>query len=69
MTTALDVSAAVAHGIAARELALKGRFVRCAEKWGKAAEAAKALGVPDCLVVAYTQARGRCRLALRTPKR
>ena len=62
---ALDVSAAVAHGNAAMELLQKGRVVRAAEQWGKAAEAARALGAPDCLVMAYTQARRSPCLALR----
>ena len=57
MTTALDVSAVVAYSIEAYQLSSKGRCARCAEKWGKAAEAAKQLGAPDCLVVANTQAR------------
>jgi hypothetical protein len=69
MTTALDVSAAVAHGIAAYELLVKGRFARSAEKWAKAAQAARALGAPDCLVVATAQVRRWCHLALRAPKR
>ena len=54
---ALDVSGIVLFSVAANELVCKGRAVRGAEKWGKAAEAARALGKPDCLVVAYAQAR------------
>lgn len=68
MAAALDISAAVAFSIAATELTTKGRYVHSAEKWGKAAEAARALGAPDCLVVADAQARRwRC-LLLRAPK-
>jgi hypothetical protein len=63
MTTALDVRTAVAHGVAAYELLLKGRFARSAEKWGQAAQAARALGAPDCLVVADAQVRSWCHIA------
>jgi hypothetical protein len=62
MAAALDISAAAAHGLAAYELVQKGRYARAAEKWGKAVEAASALGAPDCLVVASAQAR-RCHRA------
>ena len=65
MAAALDVSVAVAHTLAANELLGKGRFARSAEQWGRAAEAARALGAPDCLVMAYTQARAACLVSRR----
>lgn len=69
MAAALDVSAVVAYSLAAYELTDKGRFARAAEEWGRAAEAARALGAPDCLVVAFTQARRLHGLAPHASKR
>ena len=69
MAAALDVSAAVSFSVTASELASKGRFARAAEKFALAAEAAGALGAPDCLVVAQTQARPRVALSLRGLRR
>jgi hypothetical protein len=63
MTAALDVSAVVSLGVAAEKLQSLGRFVSASEKWGRAVEAARALGAPDCLVVADTQARRSRHLA------
>jgi hypothetical protein len=57
MAAALDVSAVVSHTAAADELVCKGRFARAAEKYALAADAARALGAPDCLVVASSQVR------------
>lgn len=61
LMAALDVSAAAKYSDAANMLVAKGRYTRAAEQWGKAADAARALGAPDCLVVANIQARrARC---------
>jgi hypothetical protein len=57
MAAALDISAVVSFADAANKLSGKGRYAGAAEKWGRAVEAARALGAPDCLVVADTQAR------------
>ena len=59
MAATLDVSAAVSYAVAALNLIDKVRMFSAAEKWGKAAEAARALGAPDCLVVAYAQVHPR----------
>jgi hypothetical protein len=69
MAAALDVSAVVAYSAAAAELMDKGRFARAADKYTLAAAAARALGAPDCLVVASAQARRPHCLALRAPRR
>jgi hypothetical protein len=53
---ALDVSAVVLFAVAADKLSDMGRFVSASEKWARAVEAARALGAPDCLVLAETQA-------------
>ena len=63
MAAALDVNAVVSHCVAANKLSASGRFVRAAEQWGRAAEAARAFGAPDCLVVANAQARRSRHLA------
>jgi hypothetical protein len=65
---ALDVSVAVSHSIAAHDLAEKGRFARAVEKYALAAKAARALGAPDCLVVANAQARRPHLLVPRAPR-
>jgi len=67
MAAALNISAIVSLSVAAQELLLKGRFARSAEKFALAAEAARALGAPDCLVVAHAQARRPRCLAPRAP--
>lgn len=64
MATGLDVGAAVACAKAAVELMDKGRYARCVEKWERAAEAAKLLGAPDCLIVAAAEVRRSRLLAL-----
>jgi hypothetical protein len=60
---ALDVSAAVSFAIAGSKLADMGRFISASEKWARAVEAARALGAPDCLVLADAQARRSRNLA------
>jgi predicted nucleotidyltransferase len=69
MAASMDVSAVVAYSAAAAELHSKPRFARAAEKYALAAAAARALGAPDCLVVASLQARRPHCLALRAPRR
>jgi hypothetical protein len=69
MAAALDVSAVSAHSVEAYELAKKGRSAHAAEKWGLAAEVARTLGAPDCLVVANLQARHLHCLVPRYPRR
>ena len=69
MASALDVSATVAYGTAADKLLTSGRFAGVAEKWGLAVEAGRALGAPDCLVVANAQARHLHQLAPLADKR
>jgi hypothetical protein len=69
MATAFDVSTVVSLGVAAEKLLRLGRFAAAAYKWGLAVEAARALGAPDCLVVAETQARRARRLAPLADKR
>ena len=69
MAAGLDISTAVSYSLAGFDLGSKGRFARAADKFALAAEVARALGAPDCLVVAHTQARRLLCCALRVPVR
>jgi hypothetical protein len=50
----VDVAPVLELCAAALELSGKGHLSRAADRWTQAVDAARALGQPDCLVVAWT---------------